>query len=133
MAIRFGCAFIFPVASVFHRCIITDSPAFAMDPCEDREHDLAMNRAILAFVPFVIVGCDAEQEVSPSIGEAVEMVLCATSEEDRNIGLSMLVDEASLANSDDGIGDLVRQYAEQTECPVQSVPPPPPGYLLDEG
>jgi len=104
-----------------------------MDPCEDREHDLTMNRTMLALAPLAIAGCAAEQEVSPRIGEAVKMVLCATNEEDRNTGLSMLADEASLATSDDSIGDLVQQYAEQTECPVQTVSPPPPGYLLDEG
>ncbi len=104
-----------------------------MDLHEDRTHDMAMHRTILALVPLAIAGCAVEQEVSPRIGEAVEMVLCATSEEDRNIGLSMLADEASLANSDDSIGDLVLQYAEQTECPGQVFPPPPPGYLLEEG
>ena len=70
-----------------------------MDPSEDREHDLTMNRTMLALVPLSIVGCAVEQEVSPRIGEAVEMVLCATSEEDRNLGLSMLADEASLDNA----------------------------------
>ena len=92
-----------------------------------------MHRTILALAPLAIAGCEAEQEVSPRIGEAVEMVLCATSEEDRALGLSMLADEASLANSDDSIGDLVQQYAEQTKCSVETVPPPPPGYVLDEG
>lgn len=89
--------------------------------------------ATLALASLAIAGCAAEREVSPNIGEAVEMVLCANSEEDRITGLSMLADEASLANSDDSIGDLVRQYAEQTECAVQTVPPPPPGYVLEEG
>ena len=104
-----------------------------MDPREDRAHDQAVHRTILVLAPLVIAGCAAEQEVSPRIGEALEMVLCATTVEDRNTGLSMLADEASLSNSDDSIGDLVLQYAEQTECPVQTVSPPPPGYLLDEG
>ncbi|WP_197465588.1 hypothetical protein [Erythrobacter sp. HI0063] len=105
-----------------------------MDRSDDQAHNVTMHRtAALALFSLAIAGCAAEREVSPNIGEAVEMVLCASSEEERITGLSMLADEASLANSDDSIGDLVRQYAEEAECPVQTVPPPPPGYLLDEG
>ena len=49
MAIRFGCAFIIPVASAFYRYIITDGPASAK--MEDQTSKAAIGRTIKDAAP----------------------------------------------------------------------------------
>ena len=83
----------------------------------------------LALIPLAATACAPERSYEPKLSDALELALCATSEEERLDGLSMLAEEARLA--EEGVGDIVSQLAQDTRCANGEVPPPPPGFILE--